>query len=107
MAVVRSRTASAGLPTRENRFSQNDAVEKGADIKRHLFCRSKCEITQRGIESLKGESPKRVIKEFLLPEGEGQDEGEPRSITDRRVTFTRNENRPQLHAASCPIRKQI
>ncbi len=38
---------------------------------------------QRWIESQNGEQPRSATKEFLLPEGEGQDEGKPRSMTQR------------------------
>jgi hypothetical protein len=72
-------------------LSRSDAVEKHANANRRLFCRAQCEITRHRIESLKGESSKSVIKEFLLPKGEGQDEGEPRPITEPCVILARNE----------------
>jgi len=34
-----------------------------------------------------GEWSTNLPKEFLLPKGEGQDEGEPRSMTQRRIFF--------------------
>ena len=43
---------------------------------------------QRWIESLIGEWSGSVQNVFLLPKGEGQDEGEPRSMTQRRNIFT-------------------
>ncbi len=42
---------------------------------------------QLGIESPNGEQSTIAIKEFLLPEGEGQDEGEPRLVTRRPGIF--------------------
>ncbi len=40
---------------------------------------------ERWIESRIGDRTKSAIMEFLLPKGEGQDEGEPRVITQRRA----------------------
>jgi hypothetical protein len=38
---------------------------------------------------MNGERSQSAIKESLLPEGEGQDEGEPRLISERRVMSVR------------------
>jgi hypothetical protein len=50
-------------------------------------CRAKREIIRRWIESLMGERSVSATKEFLLPEGEGQDEGELRLITQHQNMF--------------------
>jgi hypothetical protein len=75
-------------------LSRNHAVEKHADAKRGPFRRTKCEIVQCWIESLNGEWSNSATKDSLLPEGEGQDEGEPHFITERRVIFARSERPP-------------
>ena len=43
---------------------------------------------QRWIKSPLGTWPTNSQEEFLLPKGERQDEGEPRSMTQRRVNFS-------------------
>jgi hypothetical protein len=55
------------------------------DLKMH-------QMTQRGIESLNSEWSTNAKKESLLPKGEGQDEGEPRSKTRRQNVFLQTLN---------------
>jgi hypothetical protein len=55
------------------------------DNRPRLSCRAKYEISQRWIESLNDKWPISATKESLLPQGEGQDEGEPRRMTKRPV----------------------
>jgi len=50
--------------------------------------RMNCNQSRRWIESLNDERPTNSKKEFPLPKGEGQGEGEPRSVTQRRVIFS-------------------
>ena len=47
----------------------------------------KFQSAQRWIKSLIDRWPVNSPKEFLLPKGEGQDEGEPCSMTQRYVVF--------------------
>src|SRR5579864_4910883 len=63
----------------------NDSKRKHADADRHPFSRDKRQLNQRWIESPIRERATNSPKDSLLPEGEGQDEGEPRSITKRRA----------------------
>src|SRR5215469_16213070 len=61
--------------------------------------------SQRGIDPSMGDSPSNPMKGFLLPKGEGKDEGQPRSMTQRRIFLFRTRTESLQSGERAGLRK--